>query len=290
MPYPRVKAYQLSTSFLHLQWAKRLVLTYFIFGFSGLSLWGQFQIPPKPAEGQQTSLYDYINLLSASEKVTLEQELIGYADSTSTQIVVAIISSTEGENINYLAANWGEKWGIGQAKEDNGILILLAAEDRKISIQVGKGIEEFVTDYMAKRIIEDRIIPSFKVGNYFGGLSAGARAIFEVLTGQFKEKREFSSNTHSLSQFLPFLIFIIILFLIIRNRNNHKGGRNNRGGNNGGGLDIWDMIILSNMGRGSYGGRRSSGGFGGGSFGGGGGFSGGFGGGSFGGGGASGGW
>ena len=83
----------------------------------------QFDIPEKPTF--QTSVYDYIDLLSNTEKINLEQKLIRYSDTTSTQIVVAIISSTEGENINYLGANWGEKWRIGQEKEDNGILIII---------------------------------------------------------------------------------------------------------------------------------------------------------------------
>ena len=94
-----------------------------------------FEIPEKPKF--QTSVYDYINLLSKSEKAQLESKLIRYSDTTSTQIVVAIIASTEGENINYLAANWGEAWGIGQAKEDNGVLMLLAREDRQDFDSVG---------------------------------------------------------------------------------------------------------------------------------------------------------
>ena len=245
--------------------------------------WAQFEIPPKPEK--QTSVYDYINLLNNSQKNQLEQKLIRYADSTSTQIVVAIIASTKGENINYLGAQWGQKWGIGQANEDNGILILLAKDDRRIAINTGYGVEEFLTDLMSKRIIEQVIIPKFKQGDYYGGLDAGADAVFQVLTGQFTEDRSFTSNEEfPFEKLLPIIIFIVI-FIILASRKN-KGGRNNRGGRRGGGLDIWDMIILSNMGRGGY--RSGSGGFGGGGFSGG--FGGGFGGGGFGGGGASGGW
>src|SRR6056300_872132 len=99
-----------------------LVLFAFLFSFS---LFSQgFQIPEKPKF--QTSVYDYVNLLNANQKSNLEQKLIRYSDTTSTQIVVVVISSTEGENINYLAANWGEKWGIGDAKKDNGVILLLA--------------------------------------------------------------------------------------------------------------------------------------------------------------------
>ncbi|GGG34979.1 methanol dehydrogenase [Croceivirga lutea] len=242
--------------------------------------WAQFQIPPVPKE--QTSVYDYVNLLSAGQKTQLEQKLVSYADSTSTQIVVAIISSTEGENINFLGAQWGQKWGIGQADEDNGILILLAKDDRRIAIKSGYGVEEFLTDYRSKQIIEQVIIPEFKQGDYYGGLNAGADAIFQVLTGQFIETRNFDNQGIGLQKLLPFIIFLVIMLILI-NRGKRGNGRNNRGGKNSG-LDIWDMIILSNMGRGGYRGGSSGGGFGGGGFGGG------FGGGGFGGGGASGGW
>ena len=250
--------------------------------------WAQFDIPPVPEK--QTSVYDYVNLLSPAEKNQLEQKLIRYADSTSTQIVTVVISSTEGENINYLGAQWGEKWGIGQADEDNGILILLARDDRRIAINTGYGVEEFLTDLMSKRIIDQVIIPEFKKGDYYGGLDAGADAIFQVLNGEFEEDRTFSnSNEFPFRALLPFIFFVIIMILLASRRN--KGGRgNNRGGRGGRGLDIWDIIILSNMGRSSgSSGRSSGGGFGGGGFGGGG-FGGGFGGGGFGGGGASGGW
>ena len=150
----------------------------------------QFKIPEKPAKiNEQTSVYDYYQLLSASEKSTLEQKLIKYSDTTSTQIVIAIIASTQGENINYLGAQWGEKWGIGQAKEDNGILILLAKDDRRIAINTGYGVEHLLTDAMSKRIIERDIIPYFKQNDYYGGLNRGVDAIFEVMTGEYSGTR-----------------------------------------------------------------------------------------------------
>lgn len=256
----------------------------FLLAFLCISLsWGQFTVPDKPKE--QTSVYDYVNLLSTSQNRALEQKLIRYSDSTSTQIVVAIISSTEGENINFLGAQWGQKWGIGQADKDNGVLILLARDDRRIAINTGYGVEGSLTDLMSKRIIESVIIPEFKQGDYYGGLDAGADAIFKVLNGEFTEERTFGTGVRfPFEAIFPFIIFIVIMIILWSRKN--KGGRGGRGGGRrGSGLDIWDMIILSNMGRSS----GSSGGFGGGSFGGGG-FGGGFGGGGFGGGGASGGW
>jgi uncharacterized protein len=241
----------------------------------------QFQIPEKPPLSEQTSLYDYIGLLDPSQANQLEQKLIRYSDSTSTQIVVAIIASTEGEDIQYLGAQWGHKWGIGQEREDNGILVLLARDDRRIGINTGYGVEEFLTDALSKRIIETVIIPEFKQGDYYAGLDKGTDAIFQVLTGQFRGTGPSGSpGRFPFEAILPFIIFIVII-IILASRSN-KGNRGNRRKR---GLDIWDVIVLSNMGRSG----SSGGGFGGGGFGGGG-FSGGFGGGGFGGGGASGGW
>jgi len=247
----------------------------------------QFQIPEKPQ--QETSVYDYINLLPESQKKNLEQKLIRYSDSTSTQIVMAIISSTEGENITYLGAQWGQEWGIGQAGKDNGILVLLAKDDRKIAINTGYGVEGSLTDAMSRRIIENVIIPQFKQDDYYQGLNKGADAIFQVLNGEFQEDRSFDDTTgFPFEAFLPIIIFVVIMIILSSRNRRNKGGR---GGGKKTGLDLWDIIILSNMGRGGFGSgssRRGSGS--GGSFGGGGGFGGGFGGGGFGGGGASGGW
>ncbi len=256
-----------------------------LFLLVSVNCFAQFTIPDKPS--LETSVYDYIQLLEAGQKNALEQKLIRYSDSTSTQIVIAIIESTEGENINFLGAQWGQKWGIGQAAKDNGILILLARGDRRIAINTGYGIEATLTDALSRRIIENVIIPEFKQGDYYAGLDKGADAIFDVLTGEFKEDRTFDGNGQfPFGALLPIIMFIVII--IILSRRNRRGG-GGKGGGRKKGMDIWDMIILSNMGRGGYRGS-SGGGFGGGGFGGGGGFSGGFGGGGFGGGGASGGW
>jgi uncharacterized protein len=264
---------------------KYLKLSLFLFFLSGSTVFAQFTIPEKPK--LQTSVYDYYGLLSNSDKNALEQKLIRYSDSTSTQIVVAIIKSTEGENINYLGAQWGEAWGIGQAVEDNGILILLAREDRRVAINTGYGVEATLTDALSKRIIENIIIPEFKEGDYYAGLDKGSDAIFSVLTGEFKQEGDPEGDGHfPFAAFLPIIIFIVIL-IILSSRNRRGGGGKGRGRKKG--LDLWDIIILSNMGRGGYNSGSSGGGFGSGGFGGGG-FSGGFGGGGFGGGGSSGGW
>lgn len=252
----------------------------------------QYEIPPVPKF--QTSVYDEIGLLSTAQKKSLEDKLIRYSDTTSTQIVIATISSTKGEYINFLGAKWAEKWGIGQADKDNGIFILLAKDDRKIGINTGRGVEHLLTDAMSKRIIDSEIIPYFKQNDYYGGLNRAADAIFEVMKGEYKGTRKNNASDFPIAFFFVLLVFFIIFIIAIsKTRGGGRGGnRGNR--NDDDARSILEAIILSNMGRGSYS-RGSSGGgiFGGSSSGGsfgGGGFGGGFGGGSFGGGGASGGW
>lgn len=247
------------------------------------NLQAQYKIPPKPEK--QTSVYDYFELLSPAEKQYLEEKLVRYSDTTSTQIVIAIIASTEGEYINYLGAQWGEAWGIGQAKEDNGILILLAKNDRRIAINTGKGTEHLLTDAMSRRIIERDIIPYFKIDDYYGGLNRGTDAIFEVLQGEYQGTRKQDEAPFPVGFFVV-LFFVFMILIIAMSKSKHNGGGSGGQYRSSGGL--LEAIILSNLGRGTFSGR-SSGGFGGSSRGGGS-FGGGFGGGSFGGGGASGGW
>ena len=182
-----------------------IALLFISFCFSNI-ITAQFEIPKKPK--LQTSIYDdYIQLLSPSEKNALEKKLIRYSDTTSTQIVVAIISSTDGENINYLGAQWAHSWGIGQKKEDNGVFILLAKEDRRIAINTGYGVEHLLTDAMSRRIIEKDIIPYFKKNDYYGGLNSGADAIFKVLSGEYQGTRQTESEG---SPVIPIFIIIFI--------------------------------------------------------------------------------
>ncbi|MBT8258197.1 MAG: TPM domain-containing protein [Bacteroidia bacterium] len=250
----------------------------------------QFEIPEKPE--LQTSVYDYVDVLNSIEEQNLREKLIRYSDTTSTQIVIATISSTEGENIMYLGAQWAHAWGIGQENEDNGVFILLARDDRKIAINTGYGVEHLLTDAMSRRIIERDIIPYFKQNDYYGGLNRGADAIFEILQGEYQTEPIRRSSQGPPIGLIIFLIVLFIIFVIaISKSKKGGGGRGFRDPETT--RDILEAIILSRAGRGGY--RKSSGGFGGigGSSDGsssGGGFGGGFGGGGFGGGGASGGW
>ncbi len=253
-----------------------------LFQFSFIAVgYSQTKIPPKPSE--QTSVYDDAKLLSGYEKNVLEQKLINYADSTSTQIVVATVTTINGEDIAFYATKWAHEWGIGQAKEDNGVLVLVAKDERKLWIATGYGVEHLLTDALTKRIVTNIITPQFKQGNFYEGLDIGTSAIIQILNGEYQENRNFNTNESSGIPIIFIILFFVILLIILSNRNKGRGGRGGRRRDSVAG-SILEAIILSKSGRGGFGG----GGFG--SSSGGGSFGGGFGGGGFGGGGAGGSW
>lgn len=261
---------------------RNLFLLFTLF-FSSNLLFSQYNIPEVPKF--QTSVYDYANVLSASEKQQLEEKLIHFSDSTTTQIVVITIESLKGEDIGILTPKWGQEWGIGGTeKNDNGVIILLARDERKIWISPGYGLEQYLSAGITGEIVRDIIIPEFKAGSYYNGLNAGTDAIFEVIKGTYKGTRKQNNKGSGIPVFI-FIFFIIVLIILI---SKNKGNGNNNGTGGFGGPSLMDVIILSSLGRGngggSFGGGSSGGGFGGGGFGGG------FGGGGFSGGGAGGSW
>ncbi|WP_247649202.1 YgcG family protein [Lutibacter sp. B1] len=248
----------------------------------------QFTIPEKPKV--QTSVYDYAKILSSSEEAALKQKLLKYSDSTSTQIVVAIVETINGEYIGTLTPKWAHDWGIGQAKEDNGVFILLANKEREIWISPGYGVEHKLTAGIVGTITRNVIIPEFRNGDYYAGLDKGTDAIFEVLNGTYKNNQPAQSQNDSegIPVFVIIFIIFIILMIVFSKKDKGGGGNNRRYRDDSTAASILEAIILSRAGRGGFGG----GGFGGGSSGGfgSGGFGGGFGGGGFSGGGAGGSW
>ena len=254
----------------------KIILLFFLI-LNGLNFaYAQDGLPEKPS--LETSVYDNALILSPIQKKALEQKLIKYNDSTSTQIVVLTTKTINGKNIALYATELAHKWGVGQKGKDNGVLLLVAVDDRKLTIRTGYGVEHLLTDAYSRRIIEQVIKPEFKQGNYYRGIDKGTTYIIRALNGEFKADptQESSDNGFII---IIIIFFVIILFIILSNRNNKNGGKGYRTNSTG---SIFETIILSNSGRGGF----SGGGFGGSS----GGFGGGFGGGGFGGGGASGSW
>lgn len=257
---------------------KQFLVTTFLI-FASLMGYAQFQIPEKPSF--ETAVYDYAKMLSETEKAQLEQKLVRYSDSTTTQIVVVTIDNLKGEDVGVVATNWAQQWGIGDAAKDNGVILLFSLEDKKMTIRPGYGVEDRLIAGVCGEIIRKIIRPEFKAGNYFVGIDKGTDAVFQALNGKFKGTRQ-EKPTGGIPVWMIAIGLLILFFIISKSKNNGKNG-----GQSGGGFDLADIIILSSLGRNS-GGGSFGGGFGG--SGGGGGFGGGFGGGGFSGGGASGDW
>ena len=227
---------------------------------------------------------DYTGTLSSAQIQELERKLVLFDDSSSTQIAIAILKSVGDYDINEYAVELGRKWGVGDAEKNNGIIIVVALGDRKISIQTGYGLEGALPDVYAKRIIENDIKPFFKTGNYYAGLDAGTTSIIKYTRGEYKNEKPRGKSGSGAGGGAAFILVIIIVAIIVFLK---RGGGGGNGGQVIGGRGVanalfWSMLLSG--GRGSGGG----GGWGGGSSGGGG--FGGYGGGSFGGGGSSGSW
>ncbi|MCF2490074.1 YgcG family protein [Dyadobacter sp. CY347] len=252
---------------------KKALILFCLICFTFLNVTAQ-DIPKKPDPPKLVN--DFANQLNASEKAQLEQKLVAYNDSTSSQIVIVIVPTTGDYPIADYALKIGREWGVGQKDKDNGIVLLWAPTDRKVYISTGYGLEGAIPDAIAKRIISQVITPQFKNGQFYQGLDQGVDMIFKYATGEYKADPNASNEDGSFPPLLILVIvFVVVMIFMFRNRNN-GGGRGGFGGF--GGPIIWPYTTHS--GGGSYSGNWGGGG-------GGGGF-GGFGGGSFGGGGAGG--
>lgn len=234
--------------------------------------------PAKP----NTLVNDYTGTLSETQKQQLESKLVAFDDSTSTQIAIAIVKSVGEYDINDYTLQLGRKWGVGGAKKNNGVMIVVALGDRKISMQTGYGVEGALPDITTKRIIDNEIKPYFKEGDYYGGLEAGTTAIIKYTKGEYKNDNPKAAKKDPGTAAGVLLIIIVIIIIIIR-KGGGGGGSQIMGGRGVGEALFWGALLGNGRSSGSGWGGGSSGGSSGGGFGG-------FGGGSFGGGGSSGSW
>ena len=246
-----------------------------------LALCAVGQLPPAPPTPQRL-VNDYAGILDRAGNMSLERKLRAYDDSTSTQIAVVIERELESGAVFDRALQIAEAWGVGgSAEADNGILIYVAFENRKMYILTGYGVEDRVTDALAKRIIDQVITPRFRAGRYYQGLDEATSVMIDLLAGRFQAADERTGG--SLSPIMVLLLFLAAFVLLSWLLSRGGGGDDDDGGYYRGGRyrgprrrGGWVVV--------------PGGGFGGGGFGGGGGGFGGFGGGGFGGGGAGGGW
>jgi uncharacterized protein len=227
---------------------------------------------------------DQAGVLSASELQSLEQKLVALDDSSSNQIAVVLIKTLNDRPVEEYATKLFREWGIGNKKTNNGVLLLVAVDDRKIRIETGYGLEGAIPDITADEIIRNVIRPEFKQQNYYKGLDNAVDALAKAAVGEYKvARKKDGTKPGGGGSIITFLVILAIVLLFVGGGGFGGGGRRRRTGLDG----LAEGLILGSL----LNGGNSRGGWGGGGFGGGGGGGfGGFGGGSSGGGGASGGW
>jgi uncharacterized protein len=222
------------------------------------------EVPPQP----KGRVSDYTGILSLSEISSLEQMMAQFERETTNQIAVLLIPTLAGDSLEDYSIRLAEKWQIGQKGLDNGVILLIVTQDRKIRIEVGYGLEGTLPDSLAGEIIRQAIAPKFRQGRFYEGIQAGVSAIIAATKGEYRPGKRRKPRGGLLGWFWPLLFFFFLASGIIRMFHRRRYYSRRRGGLFIGGPFWW-------------GGGFGSGGFGGGFSGGGGGFGGG---------GASGGW
>lgn len=248
------------------------------------------EIPDRPFPPRLVN--DFAGFLSREEARMLENKLVAFNDSTSTQIAVVIVKDLAGYDKADYAQRLGEKWGVGQKGSNNGIIILVKPKTEiskgEVFIAPGYGLEGVIPDLVCAMIVDREILPAFRQGEYFRGLDRATDVLMSLASGEFPASDYLKNKKLPPATTIPggaIIIIIIVLIIALKswgsNNNNISGRKSN--------LPLWVILAMMNSGSRSH--RGSWGGFSGGGFGGGrsGGF-GGFGGGSFGGGGAGGSW
>lgn len=239
---------------------KRLLLLILTVAFVSAHAQIEKELPTKPVPVKL--VVDYTNTLSPDQKAALEQKLVAFDDSTSTQVAVVLVETTGDRDIADYAVALGRAWGIGNKEFNNGVLLLIAKNDRKIWIATGYGLEGALPDITTKNIIENEIKPNFKGNDYYKGLDEGTDAIISATKGEYDAPVNYGRRKGSGKKSVPGLLIIVVVFIIL------SIFRRRGGGGGAGGLLFFPM---GGSGFGGGGGGSSGfGGFGGGSFGGGG--------------------
>lgn len=245
---------------------------------STLSLNAQDCLLDQPAV--QDLVQDYAGVLSDSEEKELRRALIEFNDTVSTQILVVTVTDLCGYDKASFTYTLGENWGVGQKGKDNGVVIMVKPKEidgrGEVFIAPGYGLEGVLPDAIAKRIVENEMIPQFKNKDYYGGIVSAAITIMEISAGEYSAD-DYAKGAGIKTVIPFFLVLLVFIFIfIMKMRQTRRYASSN-------GLGFWAAWSLLNAAN-----RRHSGSWG--NFNSGGGSFGGFGGGSFGGGGAGGSW
>ena len=168
---------------------------------------------------------DYAGMISPSAKSKIEEDLRAFEQSDSTQIVILTIPSLEGEDIENFGIKVGDTWKIGQKSKDNGAILIVSKQERKIRIEVGRGLEGKLTDLMSGRIIDGVIKPRFKEGDFDRGFISGVSSMIDATRGEFRaERRPAQRGQRGISPFLTIFLFFGIFTLILGSLSRVLGG------------------------------------------------------------------
>ncbi|MGH7264204.1 MAG: TPM domain-containing protein [Candidatus Rokuibacteriota bacterium] len=129
---------------------------------------------------------DYAGVLSAGERERLERKLVERERETSSQVVVAVFRSLEGESLEDFSIRLAQAWRVGRKGLDNGVIFLVFLDDRRMRLEVGYGLEATLTDALAGSIIRDEVAPRFRDGRYADGIEAGLDAIAAAIAGTYR--------------------------------------------------------------------------------------------------------
>jgi len=161
----------------------RLLRTRLAFGFLlatlALLAWAQVAVPDLSRR-----VTDLTATLSADQVAALESRLAAFEAQQGSQIAVLLLPTTQPEDIAQFGIRVAEQWKIGRAKIDDGVILIVAKDDRTLRLEVGYGLEGAIPDAIARRVIAETITPHFKAGDYYGGIDAGVRQLMRVIEGE----------------------------------------------------------------------------------------------------------
>ncbi len=157
---------------------------------------------------------DFAGMLTTEQKQSLETELNTFEKNTSNELVVVIVPNLGGDYIENFAVKLFEDWGIGKKNKDNGVLLLIARDDRQMRIEVGYGLEGALTDAQSFWIIQNVIRPAFQKGDYYGGISGGVASITSIIKGEFKPDTNSSDSNGFDASSLFGLFWVVWIFFI----------------------------------------------------------------------------
>lgn len=184
---------------------------------------------------------DKVGLFTPSEKQMLVQKLRSYADSTSNRIAVVAVSTLNGRDAGEFATQLGHEWQLGDKKKDNGVIILIVKADKKAYIAVGRGLEGNIPDITAGRIYRNTLVPAFREGKFYEGVSQAIDQIILAAKGAYKNDTA-SDEGNAFLGFVFLFIIVVIIFVIVRaiirgaRRNTRKHHDYDGGGGYGGGF------------------------------------------------------